>query len=230
MACDPGRKARKFASRHNIEMASAERCAAAPYVILAVPVQTIASVVDEIGRYLTEGATVLDVASVKVNVTRALLDKLPEHVDIIGTHPLFGPQSARSGLAGHKIALCAVRSTRLFRFERFLTRALNLQVIRTTPEAHDSDMAAVQGLTHLIARVLRDLGPMPTQLTTRSFELMMQAAGYVGGDSEQLFQAIERENPFSAGVRQRFFAVAERAGRQYGEISRTDPCCDGPQG
>ncbi|MBN8897767.1 MAG: prephenate dehydrogenase/arogenate dehydrogenase family protein, partial [Rhodospirillales bacterium] len=67
---------------------------------------------------------------------------------------------------------------------------------------------AVQGLTHLIAKVLVSMEPLPTRMTTRSFELIMQAVDMVRYDAPEVFQAIERSNPYSAGVRQRFFALA----------------------
>ncbi|KQS95545.1 hypothetical protein ASG50_24910 [Rhizobium sp. Leaf386] len=87
---------------------------------------------------------------------------------------------------------------------------MKLQVVWTTPEVHDHDMAVVQGLTHLIARVPREMGPLPSALTTPRFSLIAQAAEQVGGDSEQLFQAIEHENRFAASIRDKFLAPAQR--------------------
>jgi prephenate dehydrogenase len=63
-------------------------------------------------------------------------------------------------------------------------------------------------LTHLIAKVLVAMEPLPTRMTTRSFELLMEAVGLVRHDAPGVFQAIEEFNPYSAGVRQRFFAFA----------------------
>ena len=42
-----------------------------------------------------------------------LMEKiLPAGVDIVGTHPLFGPQSGKDGIAGLNIAVCNVRGAR----------------------------------------------------------------------------------------------------------------------
>ena len=79
----------------------------------------------------------------------------------------------------------------------------------TTPEAHDRALAAVQGLTHMIAKVMSGLEPLPRVHTTVSYERMMQALALVQGDSDELFLAIERENPYAAELRQRFFAEIE---------------------
>ena len=78
-------------------------------------------------------------------------------------------------------------------------------------EDHDREAATVQGLTHLIARVLMAMEPLPTRMTTASFDRLMQAVDMVRHDSPAVFRAIERDNPFAAEVRERFFALADEA-------------------
>jgi prephenate dehydrogenase len=45
-------------------------------------------------------------------------------------------------------------------------------------------------------------------MTTRSFDLIMQAVSMVRDDAPEVFQAIERANPYSLEVRRRFFDLA----------------------
>jgi prephenate dehydrogenase len=177
-------------------------------VVLAVPVGRLAEVVAAIGPFLRPDALVLDVGSVKVVPAEIMRRGLPAHVDIVATHPLFGPQSARDGIRGLKIAICPVRGGSARRVGAFLRRAFGLQVIFTTPEAHDREAAMVQGLTHLIARVLVQMEPLPSRMTTRSFELLLQGVGMVRDDAEEVFRAIEQSNPYSREVRRRFFDLA----------------------
>jgi prephenate dehydrogenase len=66
----------------------------------------------------------------------------------------------------------------------------------------------VQGVTHLIARVLVRMEPWPTRLTTASFDHLVQATEMVRYDSAGVFAAIEQANPFAAEVRERFFSLA----------------------
>lgn len=150
----------------------------------------------------------LDVGSVKTVPAGIMLSELPDHVGIVAKHPLFGPQSARDGIKGLKVAVCPVRGTAAPRVGAFLRRALGLQVIMTTPDAHDREAAMVQGLTHLIAKVLVQMEPLPTRMTTRSFDLLMQGVGMVRYDAPEVFQAIERSNPYAREVRRRFFNLA----------------------
>ncbi len=102
--------------------ATLAEAAACPVVILATPVATLAAVVERIAPHLRPGALVLDVGSVKVRPAEIMRAALPAHVDIVATHPLFGPQSARDGLRGLKIALCPVRGDRTRRVGAFLRR------------------------------------------------------------------------------------------------------------
>ena len=196
----------------HVTAVSLTQAAACPVVILAVPVGVLEQTLTEIAPLLGEGALVIDVGSVKVKPAQAMLRLLPDHVRIVGTHPLFGPQSAKDGLAGLRIAVCEVRGTKdARRLAAWCRKVLALKVFNVTPEDHDREAATVQGLTHLIARVLLNMEPLPTRMTTLSFERLMQGVDMVRHDSPAVYQAIERDNPFAAGVRERFFDLFDKA-------------------
>ena len=152
-----------------VRSGSLQETAGCQLVILAVPVKAMSSLCDAISPHLPPGAIVADVASVKVEPCRVMQERLPAHVDIVGTHPLFGPQSAASGVAGHKIAICNIRGRSHLPLSAFLCKVLALNVILTSAEEHDRELATVQGLTHLIARTLADMAPLPARMTTTSF-------------------------------------------------------------
>lgn len=186
--------------------------AACPTVVLAVPVEALEAALIAIGPLLRPNALVIDVGSVKVKPAQVMDALLPTGVRIVGTHPLFGPQSGKDGIAGLRIAVCEVRGAKdARRVAAFCRRALGLKVFSISPEDHDREAATVQGLTHLIARVLMAMEPLPTRMTTASFDRLMQAVDMVRHDSPAVFRAIERDNPFAAEVRARFFALADEA-------------------
>jgi prephenate dehydrogenase len=111
------------------------------------------------------------------------------------------------------MAVCPIRTPagakpRGRRVAAFVRKALRLKVFITTPEAHDREAAMVQGLTHLIAKVLVQMEPLPTQMTTASFDRLMQAVDMVRYDAAEVFLAIERLNPYAVDVRNRFFALS----------------------
>ncbi len=191
-----------------------EEAAACDLVILAVPVARMAGVLGLIAPHVRAGAIVADVGSVKLAPARLMAAALPAHVEVLGTHPLFGPQSAAAGLSGHKITLCPVRCPSVRRIAAFLRSAFGLRVFLATAEEHDREAAVVQGLTHLIAKVLVRMEPLPRRLTTASFEHLMRGVEMVRHDAPGVFEAIERDNPFAAGVRDRFLAEVEAVRRQ----------------
>jgi prephenate dehydrogenase len=177
-------------------------------VVLATPVNRLEEAIRAVRPYLRHGAIVLDVGSVKLRPAEIMRRELPDHVSVVGTHPLFGPQSARHGIAGLKIAVCPIRGDVAWRIAAFLRAILKLRVFVTTPDRHDREAAMVQGLTHLIAKVLTSMEPWPTAMTTVSFDRMIEATEMVRHDAPEVFMAIERENPHAEAVRRRFFALA----------------------
>jgi prephenate dehydrogenase len=102
----------KFARAHKIKLLDLEKVAASDVVILAVPVSAIPAPAQAIAPHIRGGALVMDVASVKIRPAKAMQKFLPKHADIICTHPLFGPQSAKDGLKGHKIVVSNIRGAR----------------------------------------------------------------------------------------------------------------------
>lgn len=190
--------------------ASLAEAAGCPIVILAVPVEAMGAVATAAAPHLADEALVMDVGSVKVKPAAALREALPAHARIVGLHPLFGPQSAKDGVAGLRIAVCPVRGAReARRVAAFCRHRLGLKVFLVSPEDHDRETALVQGLTHLIAKVLIGMDPLPERLTTASFERLVEAVDMVRHDAPEVFTAIQRENPYAAEVRRRFFDEAE---------------------
>lgn len=206
---DPDQPARFDDAGKGLAPADIAEVGACDLVILAVPVGAVPSALAGLAPHLRAGAIVLDVGSVKIGPSLAMQAGLPDHVEIVGTHPLFGPQSARHGITGLKIAICPIRGRSAGRIAAFLRRVLGLDVIMTTPDDHDREVALVQGLTHLIAKILVQMEPLPRRMTTASFDLLMQATEMVRYDSPGVFLAIERANPHARAVRERFFALAE---------------------
>ncbi len=207
---DRGRDLGALALPRGARATALAEAAAQAIVVLAVPLAALRGIAEDIAPMLRPGALVVDVSSLKVKPLAILEETLPAHVDIVGTHPLFGPQSGSAGIEGLRIAVCAGRGRRAAAVERFLSRALGLDATRTTPERHDRQMAYVQGLTHLLGRVLVAMDIPPVDLATPTFEHMMRMVSSVRHDTDELYRTITVENPFAAEVKARFLDVARR--------------------
>ena len=173
-----------------------------PALLLCVPISAIGAVCRQLKPYLTPGQLVLDTCSVKEKPLRLMKQILPRGVDVEGTHPLFGPDSARQGIEGHSIVLCHGRGGQQQKVARYLT-ALGLKVIVTSAANHDRQMAHTQALFHFLARGVElmkiKLGPISTPGPSRMFAEFQD----VQNDSPQLFRDMQLENSFSAHLRKK---------------------------
>jgi prephenate dehydrogenase len=199
-----------LAEKHGVKAVDLQSAGVCDIVVVAVPVQKLEAVLQQIASYVKQGALVIDVASVKIKPTEMMLRILPEHVSIVGTHPLFGPQSGKHGIEGLNIAVCNVRGDRAACVSAFLRDKLILNVVETSAEDHDRQLAYVQGLTHLLAKVVVALDLPDFKLTTKTYDLLEEMVAMVRYDSDELFKAIERENPFTVEAKKSFFAAARK--------------------
>jgi prephenate dehydrogenase len=188
----------------NVNWRDFETVAGKEIVIFAVPLKSFETVLRRAAPFLRAEALCIDVCSVKIKPLELMRTALPETVEIIGTHPLFGPQSGRESIEGLRIALCPVRTTQIEKVRKFLAEELKLNVLEKSPEEHDREMAHVQALTHFVARALDELHVEESDLATVSYEELMRAARLVSEDSWELFQTIQQGNPFADTKRKAF--------------------------
>lgn len=186
--------------------------AASDIVVFAVPLDNLEAVATEAARHIRPGTLVVDVTSVKLRPLEILSRLIPEHADLLGTHPLFGPQSGKNGIASLRIALCPVRipQRRYYEVCDFLTDKLRLLTLKTDPDAHDREMARVQAMTHFMSRALREIGLEPSPMATKAYEKLQEFASIVLSDSWDLFLTIEKGNPHAEGIRRRLIGELQK--------------------
>jgi prephenate dehydrogenase len=206
---DAHRPLQDIARQYKTTAADLPAIAACDVIILATPLSQFKEIAGIIAPHLKTGQLVMDVASVKMIPTALLREALPGFVDVVGLHPLFGPQSGRNGISGFNIAVCEVRGGRSEKVAQFLKEKLALNAILTTPEKHDEEAAYVQGLTHMIGKVFVGMDLPPMQQTTKTFSLLSEMVELIRYDSDELFRTIEKENPFMEKTKQRFFDAVQ---------------------
>jgi prephenate dehydrogenase len=174
-------------------------------VILAVTLDALEGILRELGSCLNSGALVMDVCSVKEEPIRLMKKYLSNEVELLGTHPLFGPQSARDGMQGHRIIICPItpRSPKVdYLLDFFQQRCLN--ITEMSAKEHDREMAVVQGLTHFIARALAECGIQSSECTTQAFDHLYTVMALLGNDSWEVFKTIQVGNAFAPDIRHQF--------------------------
>ena len=158
---------------------------------------------------LRPGTLVIDVCSVKVRPLGVMKALLPSEVEIVGTHPMFGPQSGATGIAGLKVVLCPVQGERWDAVLSFLESTLQLEVMEMAPERHDRQMAYVQGLTHWMAKALREITLPDLELSTPAYRHLLKIEEILRDDSDELFLTIQRDNAFAEPARRELVARLE---------------------
>src|SRR5688500_4677972 len=166
---------------------------------LAGRVRTRPEVLAGIAPHLREGATVVDMASVKVEPMRWMAELLPSGVSHVGTHPLFGPESApERNIRGQRIVICEAEGyAPAARSIEVIARRLGLETIRLDPETHDREMARSQALVFLIARALDSAGLGGSQYGTPSERRVWSALNMTAADTDELYEDILHLNPFA---------------------------------
>ena len=115
-------------------------------LVISVPIQHTCNVIREVAPYMKEGSVMVDVTSVKEGPSKTMAEVLPDTVEYIPTHPIFGPRTTR--LDNQVIVLTPTRKGKWYdKVYRYL-EGKNMRVIETTAEKHDFMMSIVQVLTH----------------------------------------------------------------------------------
>lgn len=174
-------------------------------VVLCVPISAMQATLKRISLLLHPGTLVVDVCSVKVLPVQWMRQYLPAQVQILASHPMFGPDSATDSLAGHKLVLCPERITpaRLKPILAWL-KSRQLHVIETSADQHDQEIAVSLALTHFIGRSLSAFGAKPLGIDTEGYKRLLHILGVVENDTWQLFEDMHRYNPYARDKRQAF--------------------------
>lgn len=115
-------------------------------LVISVPIQHTCDVIREVAPFMKSGSVMVDVTSVKEGPTKTMGEVLPDSVEYIPTHPVFGPRTTR--LDNQVIVLTADRKGKWYSKVYEYLASKNMRIIETTAEKHDFMMSIVQVLTH----------------------------------------------------------------------------------
>lgn len=197
---------------------SLEEACDCPIVIPFVPISEFENTLKEMKNFLKKGTLVADVCSVKKHPIDSMLKILPKDVQILGTHPMFGPDSAKESLFGCKIVLCNARTEdQLYLDIKNYLNNHGLKVIESTADKHDEEISHSLLLTHFIGRTLMDLGTKELAIDTKGYRRLMKILETVENDSWQLFVDMNKYNPYSESTREEFLESLSRVNKRITE-------------
>ena len=210
-------KNNKINSQKNIIPSTLDQVCKKPVVIIAVPISEFENTLKNAEPLLKKDSLVIDVCSVKEHPASLMKKILPKSVQVLGTHPLFGPDTASDSIVGRKIVLCKARiNTNLHELIKSFLKSKGLVVIETTPREHDRQIAKSLVLTHMIGRALIGMKAGNVDIDTMGYRALIKILDTVRNDSLQLFQDMNRYNRFAKKERQKFIGSLERLNKVLG--------------
>ena len=207
-----------------------EELVSMPVVFLCVAISAMEEVLSRIGGRLAPGSLVMDTCSVKSYPVGLMQRFLPQGVSILGTHPMFGPDSGGDGVKDLPMILCPARiaDAGLEHWRGFF-QSMGLAVTVMSPRAHDEEAAFTQGVTHYIGRILKDLGVRPSPIATLGYRRLLEIVEQTCNDPWQLFLDLQRYNPSTKSMRARLAGSIEKVMAAIDE-SLVDSSLDMPAG
>jgi prephenate dehydrogenase len=185
-----------------VKAASLAEVAACDAVILAVPLKAYDDVLPALRGDLPATSLLIDICSVKVYPEQTVRRHLPDHTNLLFCHPLFGPQSAANGLAGHSLIVTGQHGQRATAFVEYCRQELELQITEVSAEVHDRTMAQVQALTFFLASGLAGMELPEPPFKTPSYAPVEKLLAFYDSHSQELFDTVQQGNPFAADIRQ----------------------------
>ncbi|AAM30971.1 MULTISPECIES: prephenate dehydrogenase [Methanosarcina] len=185
-------------------------------VIVSVPINATEETIAEIAPKMKAGSILMDFTSIKVGPVEAMRKFAPKDVEILGTHPMFGPTIPT--IRGQTVILVPVKgySEKWFPVIRQLFEESGAHVEITTAEEHDRLVSVVQGLTHFayiaigttIDRLDFDV-KKSRKFVSPVYSIMLDFVGRILGQNPYLYALIQMENPGVPEVHEAFIKECE---------------------
>jgi len=161
----------------------------ADVILLSVPIDNFAEVVEQVCPYTRPEQVIIDITSIKVFPVETMHQHIKTGL-VLGTHPVFGP-GARS-LANQNFVLTPTdeRERTLARKVGEYLETRGAKVTLMSPQEHDEMMAVILGLSHFIAIVSAD-----TLLSFDKLERMKTIGGITYKALLTLAESVLSEDP-----------------------------------
>lgn len=188
----------------------------ADVVIFCLPVQSLEKFFQETSRFLKKDTVVLDITSIKEKTANLMLKAFPKNIQLLGTHPMFGPNSLKESNQKN-IVFCPVKITpsKLVEVESVFIKA-GFTIFKMTPKQHDRRMARSQLLVHLTANLTKKLKVKDLPFAPYSFRSFLKSLA-VADSSPKLVKNLVVENKFSKDIITKMIIELAKLKRQLPE-------------
>ena len=189
----------------------------ADVIILATPYNAYEQLLPILEEEASAETLIVDVCSVKLRPTRLYRDHgLLDRENILMTHPLFGPQSLAEPGTSKNLVVTHQRGDIAQKLIDDWTQK-GIETTSMSPIKHDLEMAKVHALTFFIGRGLLKMGIEPSPLNTPYFSKLLALIDVERQHSDELFDTIQRHNPFAFAMRQKLLDTLQDLHEQTSE-------------
>lgn len=181
-------------------------------IFYCVPIGKFENIIKSHEPLLTAEHLIIDTLSVKMHPAQILkgLNRRLGTRSIL-THPMFGPDSSKSGFKGLPLVLDKFTATaEQFRFWRKYFEFKGLNVVLMKPKQHDKLAANSQGVAHFIGRLLEDFGFNKTSIDTLGVQKLHEVMQQTCNDTWQLFNDLQVFNPYTRAMRKNLFKSSQK--------------------
>lgn len=192
-----------------VTFGSLEEVCATDIVVLCIPLNVYEQILPRISTHLKSDTLVVDICSVKTKPQALLHQHLPHHQNLLVTHPMFGPQSAPNGTSGHTLVVCEASGRRAEQVLDYCEKMLKLKLLEMSADEHDKEMSLVHALTFFVARGLGEMHPKTSCFAAPSYQLIQNLVAFDATHSDELFQTIQKGNPYAPKVRRELIKQLE---------------------
>lgn len=185
-------------------------------VMISIPINITEKTIRDIAPKMNAGSLLMDITSVKTGPVKAMQQYAPPDVEILGTHPMFGPSIP--DIRGQIVIFTPIegRSQKWFPVIRSLYEENGAHIEIMDAAEHDRMMAVVQGLTHFayisigsvfmelefdVARSRRFMSPV--------YDIMLDLVGRILAQNPYLYAMIQM-NPEVAKVHRAYIGQCDR--------------------
>lgn len=208
----------------------------ADLIVLATPVDTYEAQFKAWGGFVSEGAIVTDVGSVKGPLVEQAERLLPEHARFVGAHPIAGRE--KSGVVAGSVDLfqgarCILTPTsrtqpQALQAVRHLWEEAGSAVSEMDPYLHDQALGAVSHLPHAVAFALMNALIDIRDRVAPNLDLLSYAGGGLRDTTRIAASSPEMWRDIFLWNRDNLVGMLENFERQLRELKELVAAGDGP--
>jgi chorismate mutase/prephenate dehydrogenase len=207
-------RAQDAAKQLNVSWLPFEEAHQSNIVIVSVPIQETVKICKIIGQKMHKQTLLVELASLKTGITETIKNSIPNSVEFLSLHPLFGPQV--KNITGKRfIAIKPASGSLTTQFLEML-KECGAIIKKATVEEHDLAMASIQVLHHFalitfssaLSRFTEANGL--SEYLTESLEKTLQNIQNIHENWETIY-AIQSLNPNAQKAREILAEVARQS-------------------